>query len=59
MVLPVDEPELVDSFDGEDTLCDVESSDILGECIIFDEHRHEVATRQELHDQVQSLGILK
>jgi hypothetical protein len=39
----MDEAQLVDGLDGEHYLRDVESGDILGEDLVLDEHRHEVA----------------
>lgn len=55
----MDEAKLMDSVDGKYTFCDVEPSDILGECIIFNEHGHEVPTREELHDKIQRLWVLE
>lgn len=56
---PVDEAQLVDGFNGENTLCDVETSDIFREGVVLDQHRHEVASGEELHDEVQILGVLE
>src|SRR5882757_3301573 len=44
---------------GKYTFCNVEPRDILGECVIFNEHGHEVAAREELHDKIQCLCILE
>lgn len=49
----------MDSVDGKYTFCDVESSDVLRECIIFNEHGHEIPTREKLHDKIQSLWVLE
>jgi len=40
----MDEAKFVDGFDGEDTLSDVEPSDIFGEGIIFNQHGHKITT---------------
>lgn len=49
---PMYESKLMHCFYGQNALCNVEPRDVLRECIIFDQHRHEVATRQELHNQI-------
>ena len=43
--IPMDEAELVDRFNRKNTLCDVETGDVFGECVILDQHRHEIASR--------------
>ena len=52
VILPMDETELVNGFNCQDALCDIEPCDILGESIVLDEHSHQVPSRQELHDEV-------
>lgn len=42
--------EFVNSFDRKNTLGDVESRYIFRECIVLDQHRHEITTREEFHD---------
>lgn len=59
MDLPVDKTEFVYSLDGKNNLCDVEARDILGEDFILDQHRHQIATRQELHEHVKEVGVLE
>lgn len=51
--------KFVDRFNSQNTLCYVEPSHVLRECVVLDKHGHEIATRKELHDEVQILGILK
>lgn len=53
------ETKLVDCVNGKCTFCNVEPRDILGECVIFNEHGHEVAAREKLHDEIQRLCILE
>ena len=55
----MDEAELVDRFNRKNTLCDVETGDVFGECVILYQHRHEIASRQELHDQIEVGRILE
>jgi hypothetical protein len=57
--LPMDETELVDSFDGKRDLSHVESSDILGKDFVLDKHSHEIASGQELHEHVEERVVLK
>ena len=56
---PVDETKLVYRFDREHTLRHVETGDIFREGIVLDEHRHEIASGQELHDEVEVCRILE
>lgn len=55
----MNEAKLMDCVNSKYTFCNVETRDILGERVIFDEHGHEVAAREELHDKVQRLCILE
>ena len=55
----MNETKLVDGLNGEDTLRDVETSNVLRERIVLDEHRHEIASGQELHDEVEVCRILE
>lgn len=57
--LPMNEAKVVDSLDSENTLCNVETGDIFRECVVLDQHRHEIASRQELHDEVEVGGVLE
>ena len=56
---PMDEAKFVDGFDSEDTLRDVETGNVLRERVVLDQHRHEIASGQELHDEVQVLWVLE
>jgi hypothetical protein len=49
----------VHSLDSQNDFCHVESCDILAEDLILDEHRHQVTTRQELHEHVKEGGVLE
>lgn len=57
--LPVNEAHLVDILDGEDTFGNIEPGHVLREGVVLDQHSHQISARQELHDQVQVLGILE
>lgn len=55
----MDKSQLMDSFDGQDTLRHVESCYVLGESVVFDEHSHQITPREKLHDEIQIQWILK
>jgi hypothetical protein len=55
----MDKAELMHRLDREYTLCHVESGYVLGERVILDEHGHEIATREELHNEVQVDRVLE
>ena len=55
----MDEAQLVNCLNGEDNLCDIEPSDVLREDLVFDQHRHKISTRQELHQHVEEVGVLE
>ena len=57
--LPMNETQLMHSFDGEGKLSHVKSGYVLRENVILDKHGHEITTRQELHQHVQESGILE
>jgi len=57
--LPMDETHVVDSFDGEDTFCNVEARHVLRKRVVLDEHGHQVSPRKEFHDKVQVHRILE
>ena len=56
---PVDEAKLVDRFYRQHALRNVESRHVLGEGVVFDQHRHQVTAGQKFHDQVKVRGILE
>lgn len=56
---PMDVAQIVHGFNGQYTFGHIESCYILGEHVVFHEHRHEIAARKELHDQVKIEGILE
>ena len=56
---PVNEAKRVDSLNGEHALRNVESCHILREGVILDQHRHEIPSRQELHDQIEIRRVLE
>lgn len=55
----MNEPKLVNSFERKDTLCDVESSHVLGKSVVLDEHRHEISAGQKLHQKIKVLRVLE
>lgn len=56
---PMDEPQMMDSFNGQNTFSEIKPRDIFRKGVIFDEHRHQVASRKKFHDKVEMGGILK
>jgi hypothetical protein len=59
MSLPVDIAKLVDCVDCRDNFSNVESSNVLCEDLILDEHGHEITTGKKLHQHVEKGGILE
>lgn len=57
--VPVDKAQLVDGFNGQDNLGNVESRDVLGKDFILNEHRHQVSSGQELHEHIEEVRILE
>lgn len=57
--LPVNETKLVHGFYGQYNLCHIESCDVFGKDFVFDEHGHQVTSRQELHEHVQEGVVLE
>jgi hypothetical protein len=55
----MDISEVVDSFNGKNTLRHVESGNILRENVILHQHCHEIATGKKLHDEVQIERVLE
>lgn len=55
----MNEPKLVDRLDRQHTLGHVEPRDVLGEGVVLDEHGHEVASGQELHEEVEVVRVLE
>lgn len=49
----MNETKFMYGFDCQNTFRNVESSHVLGEGIVLDQHSHEVSSRQELHDEVK------
>ena len=56
---PMDETKVMHGLDRKNALCDVEPGHVLGEGIVLDQHRHQVSSRQELHDEIQVCWVLK
>lgn len=56
---PMDEAELVNGLDGEHTLGHVEARDVLAEGVVLDQHRHEVSSGKELHEEVKIVRVLE
>jgi hypothetical protein len=57
--LPMDETKFVDSFNGKNNLCHVEACNVLRKNLVLDEHRHQVTSRQELHEHVEEGSVLE
>ena len=55
----MDEAKLMNSFYSKSNLSHVEAGDVLSEDLIFDEHGHQVTSRQELHQHVQERAVLE
>ena len=55
----MDETEFVHSFQSQRDLGHVETSDVLGEDFVFDQHGHEITTWQELHEHVEEGRVLE
>ena len=55
----MNETEFVNGLDSEYALGNIEPGHIFGECVVLDEHGHEVTSGEELHNKVQILRILK
>jgi hypothetical protein len=51
--------QVVHRFYGKDTLCHVESRDIFREYVVLHEHGHEIASRKELHDEIEVQWVLE
>lgn len=49
----MDVSQVVYRFYSKDTLCHVESRDIFREYVVLHEHGHEIASRKELHDEIE------
>jgi hypothetical protein len=49
----------MDSFQGKGNLGHVETSDILSEDFVLDEHSHQITSRQELHQHVEEGSVLE
>jgi len=57
--VPMDEAQLVHRLDGQRDLSHVKARDVFGEDLVLDEHGHEIAARQELHEHVEERGVLE
>jgi hypothetical protein len=56
---PVNESKVMDRFDREDAFRHVETSNVLGERVILNEHSHQVTSGKKFHDQVQVCWVLE
>ena len=59
MYIPMDEPKLVHGFNSQHNLSHVEPRDVFAKDLVLDEHCHQVATRQELHEHVEECRVLE
>lgn len=57
--LPVNKSKAMDCFNGQDTFCHVEASNVLGKRVILNEHSHQVTSGKKFHDQVQVCWVLE
>ena len=57
--LPMDEAQLVHSFQSQCDLGHVEPSDVFREDFVLDQHGHEITTWQELHEHVEEGRVLE
>lgn len=55
----MNEAQLVNALERQDALGHVEARYVVRECVVLDEHRHQISARQELHQQVEVLRILE
>lgn len=55
----MNEAHFVNILNGENTFSNIEASDVLRESVVLDQHGHQVASWQELHNEIQELWILK
>ena len=57
--IPMNEAQFMYSLDCKNTLRYIEPRHVFREGIILDEHGHQVASRKELHNEIQVRGILE
>jgi hypothetical protein len=57
--VPVYEAKLVNSFYRKRNLGHVEARNVFGEDFVLDQHSHQVATWQELHEHVEEGVVLE
>lgn len=55
----MNETKVMHGLDRKNALGDIEPRHVLREGIVLDQHRHQVSSSQELHDEVQIRGILE
>ncbi len=55
----MDEAQFMHGFNGERDLSHVETGDVLGENLIFDQHGHQVTTGKKLHEHVEEGAVLE
>jgi len=55
----MDEAQLVHRLNSQRELRHIKSSNVLGEDLILDQHRHQIATSQKFHEHVEKGRILK
>ena len=57
--LPMDKTEVMHGLNRKNALGDVEPRHVLREGIVLDQHRHQVSSSQELHDEIQVCRVLE
>ena len=55
----MNEVYLMDRLNGQDSFCNIKTTRLFTQDIFSHKERHEITTRQKVHDQVQILVILK
>lgn len=57
--LPMDIAQLMNGIDGEYRLSDVESGLIFSKCVVLNQKRHHISTRNVFHDKIQIILVLE
>jgi hypothetical protein len=57
--LPMDEAKFMDCLNSQYALSHIETGNILGEDLVLDQHGHQVASWQKLHEHIEEVRILE
>lgn len=55
----MDEPKLVNGLKGKNALGHVEARYVFAKGVVLDEHSHEISSGEELHEEVEVVGVLE